>query len=162
MPYTLRPNKFFAKDPNGDGYLPQNVIAGGSSEGSTEEMQALIDASIGVKYSTAQSVTGPSGEVGLSITASVSANTDVTLAVVADSSVEITGGSFNLGGEVHPFTIGENNKVVYFADTLGSDLTNVTATVSYTGSGSIRFVLATGLRSEILKQEAILAQLTNE
>ena len=26
MPYTLKPNKLFVKDPNGDGYLPQNVV----------------------------------------------------------------------------------------------------------------------------------------
>lgn len=27
MPYVLKPNKLFAKDPNGDGYLPQNIVA---------------------------------------------------------------------------------------------------------------------------------------
>lgn len=26
MPYTLKPNKLFVKDPNGNGYLPQNVV----------------------------------------------------------------------------------------------------------------------------------------
>lgn len=39
MPYTLKPNKIFAKDPNGDGYLPQNVV----TDQSTTEQVALIN-----------------------------------------------------------------------------------------------------------------------
>jgi len=39
MPYTLKPNKIFAKDPNGDGYLPQNVV----TDQSTAEQVALIN-----------------------------------------------------------------------------------------------------------------------
>lgn len=39
MPYTLKPNKLFAKDPNGDGYLPQNVV----TDQSTAEQVALIN-----------------------------------------------------------------------------------------------------------------------
>lgn len=40
MPYTLKPNKIFAKDPNGTGYLPQNVIA----ENTTADMISEIEA----------------------------------------------------------------------------------------------------------------------
>lgn len=39
MPYTLKPNKLFAKDPNGDGYLPQNVV----TDKATEDMLAEIE-----------------------------------------------------------------------------------------------------------------------
>lgn len=38
MPYTLKPNKLFVKDPDGGGFLAQNVIA----EQTTEEMVAEI------------------------------------------------------------------------------------------------------------------------
>lgn len=40
MPYTLKPNKFFAKDPNGDGYLPQNVVTDKATEDVVAEIQA--------------------------------------------------------------------------------------------------------------------------
>lgn len=40
MPYTLKPNKLFAKDPNGDGYLPQNVITDKSTSDAIAEIQA--------------------------------------------------------------------------------------------------------------------------
>lgn len=39
MPYTLKPNKLFAKDPNGDGYLPQNIV----TDKATEDMLAEIE-----------------------------------------------------------------------------------------------------------------------
>jgi len=39
MPYTLKPNKLHAKDPNGDGYLPQNVI----TDATTAEQVAAIE-----------------------------------------------------------------------------------------------------------------------
>lgn len=38
MPYVLKPNQLFAKDPNGDGYLEQNVIA----QQTSAEMVAAI------------------------------------------------------------------------------------------------------------------------
>lgn len=40
MPYTLKPNKLFAKDPNGDGYLPQNVVTDKATEDVVAEIQA--------------------------------------------------------------------------------------------------------------------------
>lgn len=40
MPYTLKPNKLLVKDPNGSGYLPQNVV----TEKTTSEMVADITA----------------------------------------------------------------------------------------------------------------------
>lgn len=42
MPVYLRPNELFVKNPNGSGYLPQNVI----SETSTAEMLAAFDETI--------------------------------------------------------------------------------------------------------------------
>ena len=27
MPYVMKPSKLFVKDPNGNGYLPQNVVS---------------------------------------------------------------------------------------------------------------------------------------
>ena len=39
MPYTLKPNKLFVKDPNGSGYLPQNVV----TDKTTEDMVAEIN-----------------------------------------------------------------------------------------------------------------------
>ncbi len=39
MPYTLKPNKLFAKDPNGDGYLPQNVITDKSTSDAVAEIE---------------------------------------------------------------------------------------------------------------------------
>lgn len=40
MPYTLKPNKLFVKDPNGSGYLPQNVV----TDRTTDDMVAEINA----------------------------------------------------------------------------------------------------------------------
>lgn len=42
MPVYLRPNELYVKNPNGSGYLPQNVI----SETSTAEMLAAFDETI--------------------------------------------------------------------------------------------------------------------
>lgn len=39
MPYTLKPNKLFVKDPNGNGYLPQNVV----TDRTTDDMVAEIN-----------------------------------------------------------------------------------------------------------------------
>lgn len=39
MPYTLKPNKLFVKDPNGSGYLPQNVV----TDRTTDDMVAEIN-----------------------------------------------------------------------------------------------------------------------
>ena len=40
MPYRLTPNKFFVKDPNGPGYLPQNVVG----DGTIADIEAAIQA----------------------------------------------------------------------------------------------------------------------
>lgn len=50
MPYTLKPNKLFAKDPNGDGYLPQNVV----TDQSTSEQVALINSTGAAQVSAIQ------------------------------------------------------------------------------------------------------------
>jgi len=39
MPYTLKPNKIFAKDPNSDGYLPQNVVTDASTADQVSAIQ---------------------------------------------------------------------------------------------------------------------------
>lgn len=39
MPYTLKPNKLFVKNPNGSGYLPQNVV----TDRTTDDMVAEIN-----------------------------------------------------------------------------------------------------------------------
>lgn len=50
MPYTLKPNKIFAKDPNGDGYFPQNVV----TDQSTTEQVALINSTGAAQVSAIQ------------------------------------------------------------------------------------------------------------
>ena len=39
MPYVLKPNKLFAKDPNGEGYLPQNVITDQATADMVDEIE---------------------------------------------------------------------------------------------------------------------------
>lgn len=40
MPYTLKPNKFWVKNPNSSGYLPQNVV----TDATTEDQVAALEA----------------------------------------------------------------------------------------------------------------------
>lgn len=47
MPYVMKPNKLFAKDPNGDGYLPQNII----TDRTTADMVAEVNTAGATKVS---------------------------------------------------------------------------------------------------------------
>lgn len=41
MPYALKPNKIFAKDPNGTGYLPQNVVTDNTTADIVSQIKAV-------------------------------------------------------------------------------------------------------------------------
>lgn len=50
MPYVLKPSKLFVKDPDGEGYLPQNVV----TDASTEDQVASIEAAGAEQISAVQ------------------------------------------------------------------------------------------------------------
>jgi len=46
MPYTLKPNKMFVKNPDGTGYLPQNIITDRATSDTVADIEAAGQAAV--------------------------------------------------------------------------------------------------------------------
>lgn len=46
MPYTLKPNKIFVKNPDGTGYLPQNIITDRATSDTVADIEAAGQAAV--------------------------------------------------------------------------------------------------------------------
>ena len=109
MPYTLKPNKIYAKDPNSNNYLPQNVI---TDQSTAEEVAAIEAKGAETLASSPDDYTSLSNQVG-DIGNALNYEGDIVNDIngrmyIAPDSWEIGGINFASTG----FTYGANNKRV--------------------------------------------------